>query len=415
LFRNRGEGHLAVSRQFRTDLDYVELGPNPELIAPGLGAGLDSFAKPNDEKQPPRSVARRLVREATPGAPRARGFNAVLTAYEATLESTPAPAADALDVAPLPLDRLPGRSWLDLAIIEGVYRHGVYWHAERALEAVRSALICGPVTLRDLELAFADREQAQRAIRRLVAAAAERPGQFDAWLKGVREHSFLALLAGTGLRATQRAEAAEQARRLYCALLWKAYLGMARCYGALMFLAYIDLCLHSERAPDEGERWLFRQRHFPQVCLGLPLAFFPRAQLRWIIRLLTRRWREWDAEPASHDRVTDMLGLFGQLVRARRDADRRAKPAGPSAAPAEVIESVAAADVSQAALADDEEDGLLITSRFCPRCHAPLELSGGDVGRAGEALRFNAYCDGCIVERTYRLRPADFGSTTEPA
>jgi hypothetical protein len=103
-----------------------------------------------------------------------------------------------------------------------------------------------------------------------------------------------------------------------------------------------------------------------------------------------------------------MLGLFGQLVRARRDADRRAKPAGPSVAPSEAIESVAAADVCPRALADDEEDGALLTSTDCPLCGTALDWSKKGVGWAGEALRVNTYCTGCQEERTYRIRPSDF-------
>jgi hypothetical protein len=100
-----------------------------------------------------------------------------------------------------------------------------------------------------------------------------------------------------------------------------AYDRMARCYGALMLLVYVDFCLHGERDPSPEERWRFRQWHFPQLYLaGLPLDFMEKPQLRWIIRGLRKFWDERVMEPARYDTFTDLLGVYGALVRSRRKA-----------------------------------------------------------------------------------------------
>ena len=91
-----------------------------------------------------------------------------------------------------------------------------------------------------------------------------------------------------------------------------------------MFVAWLHFSLEKELDPVESE--LFRQMNLPQVYLGgLPLAFLNRSQLRWISPTLLDNWSNWRFEPEEYDRVTKMLGVFGDLVRNRRYADQRMK------------------------------------------------------------------------------------------
>src|SRR5262249_1741552 len=152
--------------------------------------------------------------------------------------------------------------------------------------------IYGPVSPNDQVLALQDPEVFKRVANKLWRATTRSTQDFDSWLKNLREHQYLSLVGGTKRRGDARESAAIQALRIYCTLLWMAYERMARCYGTLMMLVYLDFCLHSEQEPTPEEKWLFRQWHFPQLYLaGLPLDYLGKPQLRWIIRTLHALWR----------------------------------------------------------------------------------------------------------------------------
>jgi hypothetical protein len=152
------------------------------------------------------------------------------------------------------------------------------------------------------------------------------PATFDKWLKRAKEHGFLDLINGTDFKGVEREEAKRQAAQMYEILLWTAYMLMARCYGVLMLRVYLDFCLHNNEPPTPEEKVRFRQMHFPQGYLsGLPLAFFGRAQLRWIMGALVPLWNSYAADPEEYDLVTELLGISGLVAQERRTADVREK------------------------------------------------------------------------------------------
>jgi hypothetical protein len=332
LFRNRRKGRIRVGRLFKSAKDFVDFDPDKgvSLLAPGLG---DGSAVPAAKlgaatlEQIARRLLRKSIRSCGMGeAARNAGCPDVIRTYEG-LCGRDTPALRAAGVCAFPLDKLPGRGEIDLLFTDGLVRTSKRWPAVTATEKVRRALVYGPVSAEDLKAVAQDRDICREVVRTLWKAVKTlKADEFDQWLTNVRAHGFLRLVGGDRLRGDKKKTASLQARRIYCALMWMAYEQMARCYGALMLQVYIDFSLHNEHEPTEEERWLFRQRHFPQLYLaGLPLDFLGKPQIRWIIRGLTSHWRNRVVEPERYDVFTELLGIFGVLAHDRREADRERK------------------------------------------------------------------------------------------
>jgi hypothetical protein len=410
LFRNRHRGHGRVGRRFTCAIDFVDLGPGgPSLLTPGLG---DDSRAEAPLRGGPHMVANQLLREALTrgGAPPRLawcGLLDVVAAYRAMSKDTRPPGAGSGGACGFPLDEWPGRGGLDLLFTGGWARRRRRWDVRYAVPKVRSALIHGPVSAADQDLAVADRETFARFVAALRKAAQTRtPRAFDDWLGEAREHGYRPLVGGGRLRGHRREEAGLQARRLHGALLWRAYERLARCYGALMLVAYVDLCLSRECPPTPEERWLFRQYHFPQLYLaGLPLDFLETPQLRWVVPTLHELWGGLVVEPECYDVVTDLLGLYGQLAGSRREADRRRKAAARGRAVGGRLEQRRPRTNGTGALPGGPEDGDCrpLTSTSCPRCGDRLQPFGsGFVEDLGQSLvRVRLYCPGCDVDRDY--------------
>jgi hypothetical protein len=335
LFRNRHRGHARVGRQFGSAVDFVDCGPGgpPRLLTPGLGEDAAEHAPAAGETV--HQAANRLLREAleqgekgTAGT-RTSAFAGVLDAYEGMLEKSRPPGRKGARRASycFPIDEMPGRGKVDLLFTDGLTR-AAPWEGVKAMNKVGGALIYGPLTSEDQKAAVKDPDF-KGFVRKLGESVRSRDvSEFDRWLQNVREHRFLSLVGGARLTGTAREEAAARARRFYSLLMWLSYQRMSRCFAAAMLLAYIDFCLAGEGERDLEERWLFRQWHLPQLHLAaLPLDFFARAQLRWMILALQRMWWGGVVEPERYDMITDLLGVYGALVRERREADRRRKAA----------------------------------------------------------------------------------------
>jgi hypothetical protein len=410
LFRNRHEGHDAVGRMFSCAVDFVDYSPGgpPRLLTPGLGEGAAEHAPPAGETA--HQTASRLLREAlNQGEKGTAGtwtsaFAGVLDAYERLLEESRPPERKGPRRTSrfFPLDELPGRSKVDLLFTDGLTR-GAHWKDEEAMDRVRGSLVYGAPASKDQEAAV-KHPDFKRFVRELGESARTRAGHaFDEWLENVRQHRYISLVGGARLTGTAKEEAAARARRFFSLLMWMAYERMARCYGALMLLAYIDFCLANEGERDPEERWLFRQWHLPQMHLaGLPLDFLGKAQLRWVIRGLQGLWWGGVGTPECYDQITDLLGVYGALVRERREADRRTK-----AAPAYKYTTPAGPEV----LSDLEakEDYLPpdpvreLSSPDCPVCASKLRWSDSsppDLSERSRA-RLPLYCPGCDVVREY--------------
>jgi hypothetical protein len=410
LFRNRHEGHARVGQQFGSALDFVDFGPGgpPRLLTPGLGEDAAEHAPAAGTTV--RREADRLLREALgqggkgASGKRPRPLPRVRAAYERLLEVPPPPEREGDGRASYysPIDEMPGRGEVDLLFTDGLIR-GAPWDGVKAADRVRSSLIYGPVTSEDEKAAVNDPDF-KRFVRKLGEAARARGGRaFDEWLKDVQQHGHLSLVGGSGLKGTAREEAAARARRLFSLKLWKAYQGMSRCYGALMLLAYVDFCLAGEGERDDEEKWLFRQWHFPQLHLAaLPLDFLGRPQLRWVIPTLHRLWWGGVVAPERYDVVTDLLSVYGALVRERREADRRTK-----AAPARTYTTPAGPEVFSDLEAKEDylppDPVRVLSSPDCPVCGEKLQLSDSGTPDLSERsrARLPLYCPGCDVDREY--------------
>jgi hypothetical protein len=415
LFRNRNRGHLGVGRLFNTALDFVDLSPGnaASVIAPGLGA---EFRPEHQRRRHTAStLANELMREAlkNAGVPLPRKncrLVDVLAAYEPMVIRPGRPeTVREPGISPLPpVESWPGRTGFDRFFLDGLIGRSTPWDRATAVANVASALIHGPTSVEDRVQAEKDVEAWRGMVRRLLRQLDTRsPRKFDEWLKNVREHGYLPLVGGTRLAGRERDEAAAQAERMFCVLMWDTYAGMARCYGALMWIVHIHFQIRRDPAPSLEERWLFRQWHFPQVYLaGLPLDFLEKPQLRWVIRPLRKLWDALIVEPDAYDRFTRLLGLYGALVRERRVADRNRKrlPQGKGRAtvslhalPQEVAER------SQGTHALDQRGpaGELV-STACPGCRSKLQfIRVLDLQRPLTLVE--CYCARCDANQVYQV------------
>jgi hypothetical protein len=411
LFRNRHEGHARVGRQFGCAIDFVEYGPggSPRLLTPGLGE--DAAERAPAAGDTVHRWADRLLREALgqggkgAAGERTRAVSGVLAEYERLLEVPPPPECEGDGRASycFPIDELPGRGKVDLLFTGGLTR-AAPWEGVKATDKVRSALIYGPVTSKDQEAALQDPDLFKVFVRRLGESARARGGRaFDEWLKNVRQHGYLTLVEGSRLTGTAREEAAARGRKFFGLMLWMAHERMARCYAVTMLLAYADYYRAGRGRRTLAERWAFSRWHLPQLHLaGLPLDFLGRPQLRWVIPALHRLWWGRVVAPERYDMITDLLGVYGALVRERREADRRRKadparkyttPAGPQ------LLSDQEAKIDHRPLDPVE----VLSSPDCPVCGETLQPSDSGPPDLSERSRARVplYCPGCDVDREY--------------
>ena len=271
---------------------------------------------------------------------------------------------------------------------------------------VRSALISGPVTDEDFRRVEADEVTLRLFLHNLERKAFDgcAQEQFDHWLKRVRNEGYLQLVEGRNFRGPVRAQAKEQAQRIFCWLLWHAYRMMAKCYGALMALISADFTFNNkDRQPDKVEQLLFDLEHRQVDFLaGLPLAFLESSQLRWIVRTLhkleaclvqgdfARYQTTWGSREDAFADIPALLGIFGGLSRERRAADRRMKDRNRDANDAETVQVSGSDLLTNEAIAGDadpadtaaslEESNRLpeqLHSTQCPKndCGASLTFS----------------------------------------
>jgi hypothetical protein len=410
LFRNRAAGHAHVGRLFNQAIDFADIRPgrDPWIIVPALGGG---DARAPGRGATPHALAERLLRSALGLSPDEGGewvgFPEVRAAYEALARQGLPPPTPQGGRQIFPLHTLPGRGGMDLWFTGGLARAGG-WDVAAVETKVRSALLYNP-TAGDAPPAVPDDAELLRAVERIRAAArGKRPSEFDRWWADAREHRFLPLL-GAATQDVFRDHAARRAHYLADALSWLSYKLMARCYGMLMLIACLDLRLHADFPTTEVEQWLFRHMHLPQLHLGgLPLDFFGKAQLRWVLPTLHDLWGQGAAEPEAYDVATDLLGHYGDLVRWRRDADRERKAA--EVLPGTKVLLPADEESLRAAPAPDPADAETpptLSSTACPRCGAGLRLVRVVLQQDENHVRAAFYCAGCKEERNYDVDLAE--------
>src|SRR5262249_50386642 len=155
------------------------------------------------------------------------------------------------------------------------------------------SLIAGMDCTADDEVARTHPEEYHHfCVRLFESFRAKEVDEFDLWLKNESQHGFLRLLPDAHkLRGAARQVARRMAQCFYRLQLGAAYLQIARAWGALMLVIARDFSIDEFLQPSQVEKQLFSQMHRPQFHWGaLPLAFFSRPQLGWVIAPLLELW-----------------------------------------------------------------------------------------------------------------------------
>jgi hypothetical protein len=290
--------------------------------------------------------------------------------------------------------------------MRGRQRTSLPWDAQAAEEKVRSALIYGPTSAAEYVDACNDSCFGTAEAQLVKAAArANSPKDFDRWVTNVRQHKYLQLVGGTRLRGPAREDAARRGRALYCALLCKSYRLASQCYGALMGVVLAAMVRRPGVEMGDAEVWLFAQRHFPQVHFaGLPFDFLERPQLQWVLHTLHGLWAGEVVNPEEYDVVTTLLGLQGDVTRARRKADRDSKDRsrGTRASARDVGTLVDAAARPPRELCKDEEPRPL-HSADCPVCGTRLDSLEYRGSSGGGRVLVSLYCRQCRRRDLYSI------------
>jgi hypothetical protein len=198
----------------------------------------------------------------------------------------------------------------------------------KAWQAVMSSLIAGYDGQADDEAATNNPDEYRHFCCRLLDAFGSKGAdEFDKWLRVESGQGFVRLFpAYHKLGAGDKSQAKLLTRRFFRLQMYAAYQTMARCFGALMLVIWCDFHKDPSLSPSTEESQLFRQINRPQFYLGgLPLAFFSPPQLRWFLRPLLDLWGQERFQPEDYDALTKLLGLYGEIARSRREADREIK------------------------------------------------------------------------------------------
>ncbi|MEQ8785549.1 MAG: hypothetical protein RIC55_04590 [Pirellulaceae bacterium] len=308
------------------------------------------------------------------------------------------------------LDQISGKSEFDLLFTDGVQRHSEF-DLQTAMASIRSASMFGPCSTDDFRAAIKDPAFRHCTSRIAKAAKDRKPGEFKTWLRNIREHGYLKLLpGGYKLAGYDKDQASERAHRIFCALLWIAYQELARCYGALMFVAWTHFSIDLDLSPIEDA--LFRQINFPQLYLaGLPLAFLSVNHLRWILEPLLHNWRNDEFEPEAYDGLTKMLGMYAAITAERRKADRSAVRVE-----SDRTKEIATDDQECSIDSADLESIPRLTSLACNTCGGELQaIQVVQKTREDGSFVAELRCEKCDVDRCFSIDPKLFISVADVA
>jgi hypothetical protein len=419
LFRQRHHRPYGIAREFGVALDFMHVQPKGmSPIIPGV-----ETEEPLPWRAGRHQAAWRCLRDvlstlgSTPAgrAPeeptqeRISPLRDILRALQSTGPTSPvlrseseATAGDAgLSFGPEHEDHY-------LPLLEGVV-------GPRALDthitinAVRSALIYLPDEIRDCEPL--GRAEALRLVGKISRAALNKsPKDFDRWLANSQMHGFTKQIITSRLEIDAKRDVQHKARQFYADLLWLSYQLAARCYGAWTLLAFTDFSNSEDVGANEEERLLFRLMNHRRFCLaGLPLCFFSRFPLRWIVDDFIRLCNEGAREAAQYDVITWWLGYFGEVVRRRRAADVARKG---HVQP--ITWNLTDEPGITASLQDEEryrvemQDAPYLRSTSCPICGTFLKPQPPFVSLDGGHVGAEFRCSKCEECRSYRLDPIDF-------
>jgi hypothetical protein len=424
LFEHRHEGHYGADRRFASAAEFFDFSgqEGPRVLLPGLDTPQESTGWGGWGTI--RAVARSRLGRALSNSP-LRGFcpgerlsDAAIRHCEQVTQGDLAQRLSASSALPsaVSLSDFAEAGELEPILLLGQVHLSLPWSAAKTQSDVRSSLICGPTSADDYDRATAD-EAFPAAEARLVEAALTKSGaDFDRWHKNVRQHACLALVGATRRTGKAREQAERRGKRIYCALLWRSYRMMSRCYGMLMYCANQALRQHASEERRLRESWVFGQMHRPQVYLaGLPLDFFGPAQFRWIWAPLMELWESAVVDCQRYDFIPALLGIHGTLHRDKRAADRAGKARRKANGAARVdVNHLPERTAGTPEEPCDDEVPRRLSSNTCPTCGGPLKdhklIEGSDSRLAtrnrGEVL-VELYCGRCDVRRPFVLNAED--------
>lgn len=304
---------------------------------------------------------------------------------------------------------------------------------------VASALIYGPTSLsEDLKAVQSNSQTWQFFVRKLggkILKNGMTSRKCDTWLARTRQDRYIQLVQhGRKLSGDRREDACRLAEKMFRVLLWYSYRMMAHCYGVLMTLISVDFSLNNRAgAPTEIEQVLFDLRNRQVDYLGgLPLAFLGRAQLRWIVRtldtleacLVQNDWQRyqtrWGSRTDAYADVAGLLGVFGGLVRKRREADRSVKAGRDRPQHVSYDDEIHPQQAREASSAEvDRKDELeldpstltRLSSTVCPTCGFELQIDQPlDMTDPANAI-VSFYCSECDEYTRYIVNLAALSSS----
>jgi hypothetical protein len=316
--------------------------------------------------------------------------------------------------------------------VEGISCPASVWDVHRTYSAVSGALIRGFDYQQQHRLIQGDPEEWSHFVGRLFSAFRKwRRGEksFDRWFRVEHGQGLWRLLpSGSRLPQDKRDAARCRASAYYRHLLWAAYQGLSRSYGAVMFVAWLSFGLSEVICPTAVEKLLFRQLHAPQLYLaGLPLVFFPPSQLWWILRPLLQNWNRECFLPQWYSKFPSILGLYGLAIDSLRAHDRvkkqrqraaavkgqpsprssrKASPRYPKDGDVLLNSGGAGPDVACTDLAPELDDPLRFPLRedsTCLDCGMKT-IRVGSCSRLDDWLIVGVHCPRCQSDTTVRFR-----------
>jgi hypothetical protein len=273
----------------------------------------------------------------------------------------------------------------------------------KASSVVRNALF--DLDMKDAEVdKILDEPFVQRLLKAIESHLADPADKYNSWLVDEMIHKSFARLARQK-RAPSGPMDPQNARKIVVALLWRAYTYVGDCVCCQMRV--IENSIQPTLSADEAT--LFERTYLRQdVFAGLP----------WL--LLRERWDvlapeiyEWMDDPKrqlDHGVVLRLLQMYGAMVSARRQADRKSKKTSiqggrqftyddeRDAAQATTDKSLEQSRLTVHAIV--EADGVT-----CQRCRGTrLKLTDHEV--VGEEISLEFSCQDCEGTVTHRCTVA---------
>lgn len=413
IHAQRLAGRYALKRDFRHLCELVNLA---ERNSDDSSLLLELSRKNDDGKprnQRPTDLLRELA-EAGGGVPPLEVVDRLIRMVQEVYRDNPDHVPLGEDVFPIWM--LPGRNAVDAVLVDGIVRAWDRKQVELVWRAVASSLLDGynPFTV-ESDLGAAQ-DFYSGLMKRLIGAFESKPrAAFRGWLTEERKRGFVRISpkerAGKPLRTDEHRDLGT---RSFKHLLWLSTQAMSRATGALTAVAFADFCESQLILPDAREQILFAKMHMPQYALaGLPLTFFGRPQLRWVLEPLLEVWAETNPDPTHELAVAKLLGSYGALTGTRRGLDRNRsrlrrekKSVTSETNQASQIESAETPEMEPYV---GQIDGLSVfRGTTCDHCRGKLKNDPTTSGAVPGGVVIRVFCTRCEYQEQVIMRTADF-------